>query len=273
MKISIRFSLLALLILTLTACGQLEIGLEDPSVLQPEEQSAGLANPASVFCRESGYDLEIRTEEDGGQYGVCIFPDGSECEEWAFYRGECSPASSAENDVIQVAGWLGSVRTVTEDNAIDDALVFFPEEIGEVGLTGADAAIEAQIVDLRDVEPPGKYAHFWGSLTCSGEDMNGCQLIVDRIRVGATATSGDRVEGWEGTIISGEFNGGLSYVFVLSGSYPMPFSIHSTDSAVLADIEALLDSGDTIRVWGELLTGIPDVNGARIQAEQIELLP
>jgi len=59
------------------------------------EPTAGLANPAAVYCEEQGYTLEIRTDADGGQYGVCIFPDGSECEEWAFYRGECSPASEA----------------------------------------------------------------------------------------------------------------------------------------------------------------------------------
>jgi putative hemolysin len=53
---------------------------------------AGLPNPASVHCQEQGYLLEIRTDEQGNQYGVCIFPDGSECDEWAFFRGECGPA-------------------------------------------------------------------------------------------------------------------------------------------------------------------------------------
>ena len=61
-----------------------------------EESTVGLANPASVYCEGQGHTLEMRTDADGGQYGVCIFPDGSECEEWAFYRGECSPASAAE---------------------------------------------------------------------------------------------------------------------------------------------------------------------------------
>ena len=50
-----------------------------------------LANPASVHCEEQGGKLEIRTGDDGGEYGMCIFDDGSECEEWAFFRGECSP--------------------------------------------------------------------------------------------------------------------------------------------------------------------------------------
>lgn len=50
----------------------------------------GLANPASVFCIESGYNLETRTRDDGGQIGVCIFPDGSECGQWDYYC-KCDP--------------------------------------------------------------------------------------------------------------------------------------------------------------------------------------
>ena len=52
----------------------------------------GLPNPASVFCIEQGWTLEIR-DEAGGQAGYCMFADGSECEEWAFFRGECSPGN------------------------------------------------------------------------------------------------------------------------------------------------------------------------------------
>jgi putative hemolysin len=50
-----------------------------------------LANPASVYCEEQGGSVDMRTDETGGQYGVCIFADGSECEEWKFFRGECKP--------------------------------------------------------------------------------------------------------------------------------------------------------------------------------------
>jgi putative hemolysin len=54
-----------------------------------------VANPASVYCEQVGGRLEIRTDPEGGQYGMCLFSDGSECEEWALYRGECqSPASA-----------------------------------------------------------------------------------------------------------------------------------------------------------------------------------
>jgi putative hemolysin len=51
-----------------------------------------MPNPASVYCEQNGNKLEIHTAADGSQNGVCVFPDGSTCDEWAYYRGECGPA-------------------------------------------------------------------------------------------------------------------------------------------------------------------------------------
>ena len=53
------------------------------------DEPVQIANPASVFCEEQGGKLELKTN-DQGTYGICKFNDGSECEEWAFFRGECS---------------------------------------------------------------------------------------------------------------------------------------------------------------------------------------
>lgn len=49
-----------------------------------------VANPASIYCLENGGNISIRTDKSGEQYGVCIFSNGSECEEWKFFRGECN---------------------------------------------------------------------------------------------------------------------------------------------------------------------------------------
>ncbi len=50
----------------------------------------GVPNPSSVYCDALGYGLETRTDPGtGGEVGCCVFPDGSACELWAFYRGEC----------------------------------------------------------------------------------------------------------------------------------------------------------------------------------------
>lgn len=83
----------------LTACKENETNNQpataepNPTIIPTTDQT-GLPNPASVYCQEQGYPLEMRQDADGGSYGVCLFPDGSECDEWAFYRGECHPGDS-----------------------------------------------------------------------------------------------------------------------------------------------------------------------------------
>jgi putative hemolysin len=58
------------------------------------QDQAGLPNPASVFCADQGGTLEIRTDSSGNQYGMCVFSDGRECEEWALFQdGICQPYS------------------------------------------------------------------------------------------------------------------------------------------------------------------------------------
>ncbi len=88
-----------LVILAFSAC--------TPPVTQPADPpvptSANMPNPASVFCEGQGYKLEIRTAPDGSQSGVCIFPDGSECDEWAYFRGECGPANQSASPAALTA--------------------------------------------------------------------------------------------------------------------------------------------------------------------------
>lgn len=59
----------------------------------------GMPNPASVFCEKNGGKLDIRKDAKGGEFGVCVFPDKSECEEWAFFRGECKPGGQVVADM------------------------------------------------------------------------------------------------------------------------------------------------------------------------------
>jgi putative hemolysin len=69
------------------------------SLNKPKQQEniSQIANPASKYCIDNGGNLSIRNDETGGQYGVCTFKDGSECEEWKFFRGECNTAIKDKN--------------------------------------------------------------------------------------------------------------------------------------------------------------------------------
>ena len=50
-----------------------------------------LANPASVFCAQSGGRSEILQTANGAQLGVCILPGGEIVEEWAYFRARHPP--------------------------------------------------------------------------------------------------------------------------------------------------------------------------------------
>jgi len=46
--------------------------------------------PAAINCINAGGAVETLTQADGVQYGVCRFSDGSACDAWALFRGECA---------------------------------------------------------------------------------------------------------------------------------------------------------------------------------------
>ncbi len=87
----------------LSACVGISQEVTPPAQEPGATPLAGMPNPASVYCEEQGGRLEIRTAADGGETGVCLFSDGSECDEWAFYRGECQPAAVIEPEVANPA--------------------------------------------------------------------------------------------------------------------------------------------------------------------------
>ncbi len=71
--------------------------------------TAQLANPASVNCVQKGYKLEIRAAADGSQTGYCIFSNGRECEEWAFFRGECDETHNLIHKEGQLCGGIAGI--------------------------------------------------------------------------------------------------------------------------------------------------------------------
>ena len=46
--------------------------------------AAGISDPAAVYAAKSGYKYKLL--QDGR--GVVVFPDGTECDGWDFYRGK-----------------------------------------------------------------------------------------------------------------------------------------------------------------------------------------
>ena len=85
----------------------------------PEQNTTGLANPASVYCGQIGGKTEIKKDATGAEYGMCVFPNGSSCEEWALFRGKCSPNATTQNATVKTT--IASNVTTANKTVTDKA--------------------------------------------------------------------------------------------------------------------------------------------------------
>src|SRR5690349_17538522 len=106
----------------------LMFGHEAPAQTQPAPR---LANPASQNCAKQGGTLTIERRPDGGQYGVCVFTDNYQCEEWALFRGECPKNGLRVTGYVTPAGRYcaitgGRYTVVTESAAGETGVCTLP---------------------------------------------------------------------------------------------------------------------------------------------------
>ena len=194
--------------MALTACTTFQVqtlvttGTDIPPVNMP--------NPASVYCEQQGNKLEIRTAADDSQSGVCVFQDGSTCDEWAYFRGECGstaqkrptptltveatkkasggdPGGNASGGFMppgtseKIVDWRGVIKRTQPVAQFDDYFELWTNgQIIYFGIDSIDPAVQAQIVALRD---SGRIVHLHGTLFSNVPDYNGSQVQVDRIEV------------------------------------------------------------------------------------------
>ena len=196
-----------IILMALTACTSFRVQTSEST--GTEIPPANMPNPASVYCEQNGNTLEIQTAADGSQSGMCIFPDGSTCDEWAYYRGECglavppSPTSTIAAEATPtasggnpenasggymapgtseaIADWWGVIKSTGSGAQYDD--YFERQDLGQViyfGIDSMNPAVQAQIKALRD---SGKTVHLYGTLLSNVPDYNSSQIQVDRIEV------------------------------------------------------------------------------------------
>lgn len=87
---------------------------------KPGEGKGEAASPDAAFCIEQGGTPEARFGEEGA-ITVCVMPDGSEAEGFAFLRGETSPGLVVDGTDVQgkvVVGKVGQTITVRFDEAV-----------------------------------------------------------------------------------------------------------------------------------------------------------
>jgi putative hemolysin len=210
-----RIFTFTIILMALAACTSPQVQALEPAATDMPQ--VNMPNPASVYCEQNGNKLEIQTASDGSQSGLCVFPDGSTCDEWAYYRGECSPAAhNSPTPVItieatadasgggpggsnnsggdasggymppgttqELTDWWGVIKSTPPGAQYDD--YFERQDLGQIiyfGLDSMDSVVKSQIEALRD---SGRIVHLYGTLVSNVPDYNGSQILVDRIEIG-----------------------------------------------------------------------------------------
>ncbi len=147
--------------MTLAACAAARV--QSSESFGTDMPQANMPNPALVYCEQNGNNLEIRTAADGSQSGICVFPDGSTCDEWAYFWGECGlaapenpiPAATVETSsnvsgggteengsgcymapgsAEEFSDWWGVIKSTPSGAEFDD--YFERQDLGQVILGG-----------------------------------------------------------------------------------------------------------------------------------------
>ena len=64
-----------------------------------EEPTIWMPNPASVYCEEQGWTVNIVKDEEWNESGMCKLADGTEVEEWEYYRANHQDETATTWDV------------------------------------------------------------------------------------------------------------------------------------------------------------------------------
>jgi putative hemolysin len=158
------FTLLMLILIVLSASCSSDQTTASPT---PEPN---MPNPASVYCEENGGKLELRQDVSGGVVGMCIFADGSECDEWAYFRAECKPGDTLATPVSATVPVVTEPSpTVTFGVADDGWKIYRNAELGYSFDYPADAEITIDDEPKKSISITGPLAdnEYWPQITIS----------------------------------------------------------------------------------------------------------
>jgi C1A family cysteine protease len=127
-------------------------------------------NPSAVYCDVMGYQYEIRIDSEGNEYGISIFPDGSECDAWDFFYGR----AGKEFSYCSLYGYDIETEEVDKGTYSSKCAVCVPKE-GD-NMRGIDRIPMLELMACNGESLPGGAST---SRTRIGELGKGGQIVKD----------------------------------------------------------------------------------------------
>jgi hypothetical protein len=252
-------------VVSLPAGGQ----FDDYLALEPEGSGGvGLAGADNTV------DAQIQRLRDSDTYAHfwgtlnCPAIDYGGCQLVVTRLREDRPGPGFSPD--RVEGWEGTLASLPPGSQFDDHFRLAGNFGAGYGIDSTDPAIAGELTALRDT---GTVVRIWGEVVCPAIDTYGTSISVSSMEtVGAPPFSPETsaVDGWVGMLTRLPPGAQLSGYFERDDG--QRFGISSLDEALRVQLEDARWTGAQVRVSGQLLTGVPDVENRQIQVERIETL-
>ena len=247
--------LLALIaLLSLVACQVAEpVPVAEPDAGSASGQSAGMANPAAVYCEGLGYRTE-NVVTDAGSDADCIFPDDSRCGSWDFLSGRCGPEHSycALNGGTLEEEGTNIGTCVFPDGSSCSEFDFFEGRCQPADAPGSTP----QKAEPAEVEASD-----------DGEQATATVPVIE-------SAVEQLVFGWYGYVVSLPAGAQFDDKLVLYPEGAGEVGVEGTAETVEAEIVALRDQaepGKYANFWGRLVCEVPDVNACQLQVERLRV--
>jgi hypothetical protein len=185
---------------------------------------------------------------------------------------EISQAAARRVDYPDVIdGWRGVIASTPEGAQYDDYFMWHSNLGGRFGIAAGSDAVRQAIERLRD---SGRVVEIWGRLEKNVPDVDGYQIVVERIEVtepaGGSNVSQQPVEQWMGAVH--KLGPGLETTTYLEREDGERFDITGANPQAHETLQAAAWTGARVQVCGVLLTGLPTHYGRQIQANTAEII-
>jgi inhibitor of cysteine peptidase len=172
---------------------------------------------------------------------------------------------------VQPVAWLGTISEPTAGAPQFELAAIGNEATAVFAIDGSDGATSNAISSFVT---SGDEVLVWGELVC---DSSGADCTIHATTLlSALSTSmpaATAVVGWTGTIQSLPAGAQFDDYFTLSGTVPVQYGIAGATPDVEAQLAELRDSGQRIRISGELQALVPDVHLVQIAVTEVGLAP
>ncbi len=115
---------------------------------QKMAEDTALSNPATVYCLSRNGEFVMKKTLAGTTEGYCTLPDGTECEVWSLYKGECAAINEPETEIEEETAT--STDDVMEDTESSTSTTMDSETPAETGNSESQDEEQNDDSDLSD---------------------------------------------------------------------------------------------------------------------------